>query len=87
MHRYEEIKETRLLISDKGLCQLCIRNLYNTQGRRFNNPLIEVHYIEPIIEAYEIRMDESNLISLCTYNHKMADRWEIPRQVLKEIIK
>ena len=72
---------------DKGLCQLCIRNLYNTQDRRFNNLLIEVHHIEPIIEAYELRLDESNLISLCVNHHKMADMDEIPRQVLKDMIK
>ena len=25
------------------------------------------------LEAYELRLDESNLISLCVYNQKMAD--------------
>ena len=70
---------------DKGLCQLCIRNLYDTYGRIYDNS-IEVHHIEPIVEAYELRLDEDNLISLCTYHHKMADRGEIPRDILRSIV-
>lgn len=45
---------------DKGLCQICIRNLYDTYGRIYNNS-IEVHHIEPIVEAYDLRLDEGNL--------------------------
>ncbi len=71
---------------DKGLCQLCIRNLYGTYGRIYDNS-IEVHHIEPIVETYELRLDEGNLISLCTYHHKMEYCGRIPRQVLKDIIK
>ncbi|WP_026887169.1 HNH endonuclease [Clostridium beijerinckii] len=71
---------------DKGLCQLCIRNLYDTYGRIYNNS-IEVHHIEPINENYDLRLEDSNLISLCTYHHKRADRGEISREVLKDIIK
>lgn len=71
---------------DKGLCQLCIRHLYDTYGRIYNNS-IEVHHIEPIVEAYELKLDEDNLISLCTYHHKMAERGQIPREVLKDMIK
>jgi len=71
---------------DKGLCQLCIRHLYDTFGRIYNDS-IEVHHIEPIVEAYELRLEKSNLISLCVYHHKMAERGEIPREVLKDMLK
>jgi predicted restriction endonuclease len=54
-------------------------------GRIYNNS-IEVHHIEPIVQDYELRLDEGNLISLCTYHHKMADRGEIPREILKSIV-
>lgn len=74
-------------IRDKGLCQICIRNLYDTYTRAYDNKLIEVHHIEPIVEAYDLRLDEGNLISLCVYHHKMADREEIPREVLKDMVK
>ena len=69
------------------MCQICIRNLYDTYTKIYDNKLIEVHHIEPIVEAYELRLDEGNLISLCVYHHKMADRGEIPREVLKNMIK
>jgi 5-methylcytosine-specific restriction enzyme A len=46
---------------DNGLCQICIRNLHDTYARVYNNS-IEVHHIELIVEAYELRLDEGNLI-------------------------
>lgn len=69
------------------MCQICIRDLYDTYTRAYDNKLIEVHHIEPIAESYDLRLEDSNLISLCTYHHKMADWGEIPRQMLKDIIK
>ena len=72
---------------DKGLCQICIRNLYDTYTRAYDNKLIEVHHIEPIVESYDLRLDDSNLISLCVYHHKMADRGDISKGVLKDMIK
>lgn len=80
-------KRRTILQRDKGLCQLCIRNLYETFGRAYNHKLIEVHHIEPIVEAYELRLDEGNLIALCTYHHKMADRGQISKEELKGMIK
>jgi len=77
-------KRNEVFQRDKGLCQLCIRNLYDTYGRIYDNS-IEVHHIDPIVEAYELRLDEGNLISLCTYHHKRADRGEIPRDILRSI--
>ncbi|MFW2490982.1 HNH endonuclease [Clostridium chromiireducens] len=79
-------KRKDILIRDKGLCQLCIRNLYETFGRAYNHKLIEVHHIEPIKDNFDLRLDDGNLISLCTYHHKRADRGEIPREELRRII-
>ena len=70
---------------DKYLCQVCIRNLYNTINKYTYNDL-EVHHIIPINEDYSKRLDNSNLITLCQMHHKMADRNEIPRMVLQKIV-
>lgn len=78
-------KRQNILSRDKGLCQLCIRNLYDAFGRAYNHKLIEVHHIEPINQIYDLRLDDNNLISLCVYHHKMADRGEIPKDMLKSI--
>jgi len=79
-------KRNQILQRDKGLCQLCIRNLYDTFGRPYNHKLIEVHHIEPINENFDLRLEDVNLISLCTYHHKRADRGEIPREELRRIV-
>lgn len=63
------------------------KNLYETYGRAYNHKIIEVHHIEPIKENFDLRLDDGNLISLCTYHHKRADRGEIPREELRRLIK
>jgi predicted HNH restriction endonuclease len=79
-------KRKKVFDRHKGLYQLCIRHLYDTYGRIYDNS-IEVYHIETIVESYELRLEEGDLISLCTYNHKMVDRGQIPRVVLKNMIK
>lgn len=69
---------------DHYLCQVCLRNLYGTINR-YNNRQIEVHHIVPLIEDYDRRLDNDNLISLCTMHHGMAEDADIPREVLTEI--
>lgn len=70
---------------DKYLCQVCLRNLYNTLSF-LNYKTVEVHHITPIEEDYNRRLDNDNLISLCSYHHKMADKGEIPKEELYKIV-
>ena len=70
---------------DKFLCQVCLRNRYNTLSF-LNYKTVEVHHITPIEEDYNRRLDNDNLISLCSYHHKMADKGQIPREELYEIV-
>ena len=69
---------------DRYLCQVCLRNLYNTLDF-LNHKNVDVHHITPIEEDYNRRLDNDNLISLCRYHHKMADDGKIPRQELYKI--
>ncbi|YBZ93409.1 HNH endonuclease [Bacillus sp. AK031] len=70
---------------DKNLCQVCLLEQYNTQTKyNFNN--IEVHHIEPLKENWDKRLEDTNLISLCAYHHKMADSEQIPREQLRGVI-
>ncbi|UGB31696.1 HNH endonuclease [Metabacillus sp. B2-18] len=71
---------------DKYLCQICIRELYNTQ-QRYNFTNIEVHHIVPIVEDWNKRLKDNNLICLCKYHHEMAESGEISREELLEIVK
>lgn len=70
---------------DKYLCQICLRDRYNTLSF-LNYKSVEVHHITPICEDYNKRLDNDNLISLCAYHHRMADNGEIPREELYEIV-
>ena len=70
---------------DKYLCQVCLRNKYNTLNY-LNYKTVEVHHITPINEDYNRRLDNDNLISLCAYHHRMADKGLIPRAELYKIV-
>ena len=71
---------------DRYLCQMCLRNLYNTLDF-LNFKMVDVHHITSLEEDYNRRLDNDNLISLCRYHHKMADDGKIPKKVLCDIVK
>lgn len=75
----EEIKQR-----DIHLCQICLRNLYGTQ-RQYNGKETQVHHIDPIAQAWDIRLDNENLITLCPYHHDLAERGKIPKTLLRKI--
>ena len=76
----KEIKER-----DHFLCQVCIRNKYNTINV-YNYNKLEVHHIVFLSEDFNKRLDDGNLITLCDYHHKMADDGEIPKEELLSYI-
>lgn len=78
-------KRDEIKVRDRYLCQICIRDRYNTLSF-LNYKTVEVHHITPINEDYNRRLDNDNLISLCSYHHKMADKGQIPREELYEIV-
>lgn len=70
---------------DKYLCQVCIRKLHNTQ-QQYNFTNIEVHHIVPLVEDYNLRLDDDNLICLCSSHHKMAECGDIDKSELIRIV-
>lgn len=72
----KEIKER-----DNYLCRVCLLE------NRFEYHDLSVHHIVPIIENYDLRLENDNLITLCSYHHKQAENGEITRDRLREIIK
>lgn len=72
---------------DRGLCQVCIRNLYNTQ-QQYTYETIEVHHIVPLHEDITRGLDDDNLLTLCKYHHNMCESGgEIPRDIQHDIAK
>ena len=77
-------KSIRIRTRDHYLCQVCIRNLYHTH-QQYNDKDLEVHHIIPVVENYDKRLDDDNLITLCGPHHEMAERGEISREELRTI--
>ena len=72
-------KSVEIRERDKGLCQICIRSLYNTTTQyTFDN--VHVHHIVPLHEDLSKGLDNTNLLSVCRYHHYMCDGGTIPRQ-------
>lgn len=74
-------KRNEIRERDKNLCQICLLDEFDTH-RMYSYDNIEVNHIVPIMEDFDQALDDSNLISLCSHHHKMADKGLIPRVIL-----
>lgn len=73
-------KRNEIKARDLFLCQVCFQ-----KGTYVFNKL-EVHHISPISKAWEKRLENGNLITLCATCHKMAELGEIRKKDLLEIV-
>lgn len=71
-----EIRERSL-----NLCAVC-----KDQGT-FNYEDLEVHHIIKLQDDPTKLLDDSNLITLCTFHHKMADKGMIDKKYLRDLVK
>lgn len=85
-HRSHKWKQKSMDVRerDEFCCQVCIRGMYSPE-RQFETENISVHHIVPIAEEWDRRMDDENLITLCSKHHEMAERGEIKRKKLLSI--
>lgn len=77
----EEIKRR-----DLYLCQICIRNLYDTR-ERYNGKDLSVHHAESLEENFNKRLNDDNLLTMCERHHKMAEKKIIPVHIVRKIIR
>ena len=71
---------------DDYICRICRLNKYDTIIQ-YNSNDIEVHHIVSLEEDNTKAFDNSNLISLCNYHHKLAEANKIPKEELLKIVK
>lgn len=71
---------------DKHMCMVCKANMYMTTNQ-YNTEDLSVHHIVPLAQAFDKRLDDDNLITLCSYHHDLAERGEIPKEVLQHLVK
>lgn len=70
---------------DLYLCQICIRELYNTENK-YNSNNLSVHHNISIAEDYNKRLDNNNLLTVCSIHHEMCENGEIPKEIVQKII-
>lgn len=80
-NKREEIKER-----DNYLCQVCIRKLYDTHTQ-YNYEDLECHHAVPLKDDFNRRLDNDNLITICSQHHEKAESGEIPLDIILRIIK
>jgi len=76
----EEIRQR-----DHNLCQCCIRDLPGT-SRRLTYDDCSVHHAIPLCEDYSRRLDNDNLLTVCSVHHEMCENGEIPIEQVLGII-
>lgn len=74
----DEIKQR-----DLYLCQLCLRQ----QDKMLNPHALSVHHIKKLRDAWDKRLDNDNLITLCNFHHEEAEKGAIPIEYLLAIAK
>ena len=71
---------------DLYLCQVCKKQLHKTFLAFYGRKRIEVHHIVKLKNDFSKRLDDDNLICLCVYHHRLADKGEISPEFLKSLI-
>ena len=79
------VKSIEIRSRDHYLCQACLRNLPGTLNR-LNSANISVHHAEPLRDAWDLRLDDRNLITLYEMHHEMAEAGELPYDIIRMII-
>lgn len=79
-------KSIKIRERDNYMCQCCIRGI-GGEERSLNFDGTQVHHIVPVVEDYERRLDDENLITLCDRHHKQAEKGIINRETLVMIVK
>lgn len=87
-HRSHKWKGKSIAIRERDnyCCQICIRGLHNPE-RKYETDNISVHHIVPVAEDWGHRLDDENLITLCSRHHEQAEKGEIKRDELQKIAK
>ena len=68
---------------DFNACRVCADGSYGTyDGKQYHTTQLSVHHIVPLSEDFDLRLDDDNLITLCSYHHELAEAGELPRDYL-----
>lgn len=72
-------KRDEIVTRDLGLCQASLREM----PPRYVTDDLQVHHIAKVENDFDARLDNSNLITLCSYYHELAESGAISADVLR----
>ena len=75
-------KRKQIKERDKYLCKVCRADIFHTTYL-YNYSKIEVHHIISLEQDYSKRLEDDNLITLCSYHHHLAEIGKIPVNILQ----
>lgn len=78
-------KRERIVRRDFYLCRACNEGSYKVFGVPGLDQELQVHHIEPLEERFDLRLDDGNLVTLCSMHHRMAEDGDIPRDYLHDL--
>ena len=76
----ENIKER-----DFYMCRCCAAGMTYDGKPIYSCNELSVHHIEPLAERFDLRLDDDNLISLCSHHHEEAEKGKIDRRELHRL--
>ena len=79
-------KRHEIRARDNNLCVACWHNLKGTLNRITSSGL-SVHHIVPLTKAWDLRLADDNLITLCGVHHELAEKGEISKEILRKCVK
>lgn len=71
-----KIKRDAIRSRDLNLCRVCLA------AGRLQCSGLSVHHIEPLEEAWALRLEDDNLLTVCGRCHEQAEAGQIPREKL-----
>ena len=78
------VKSEQIRERDRYLCRVCLTTGYGTvQQYTYEN--LSVHHIFPLAEDPSRSLDDTNLITVCDYHHRLAESGKIPRVTLLKL--
>lgn len=80
-----QYKRAYIRMRDRNMCRLCAIGYGNKPIAYVSE--VSVHHIVPLSVDFGKRLDDDNLICLCSYHHELAENGKIPAILLKKIAK
>lgn len=71
---------------DQYLCLCCRAKLPGTLVQ-YQTENLSVHHITPLVEDFDGRLDDANLITVCDVHHEMCERGDISRDTQRELVR